>query len=480
MTNPIEGLESALRDIVGDQGLIVRASEMEPYLIDWNGAVAGNARCVVRPQTTEETAKVLSLCAARGVPVVPQGGLTGMAAGATPLASGEEVIVNLSRMNRIIDVDPENFTIAVEAGCILENVKMAAEAVDRYFPLALGAQGSCEIGGNISTNAGGLNVLRYGSMRSAVLGIEVVLPDGSVLDLLRSVRKDNTGYDLKQLFIGAEGTLGIITKAVLQLYPRCENVATAWIALASLDDAVRLLSRMRSAVGERVSAFELISRPMLDVVLRHFRGSRDPLAERVEWYVLMEWSDTSTAFDLRAVMEVELSKCIEDGLVVDVALADSLAHTEEFWALRENISEAQRAEGAVVKHDISAPVSAVPRLIHEATGVVRRLAPMATVIAFGHVGDGNVHYNVVQPTGCDLTEFKTVMRDVSDEIYRLVAELGGSISAEHGLGQLKAKAAFDLKSQAERALMVTIKAGLDPQGIMNRGKLIPMDQLISG
>lgn len=462
-----------LRAIVGAAGLLHTPQDMAPYLSDWRGTFHGQARCVLRPASTAEVAAVVALCASEGVPMVPQGGVTGMCGGATPLPDGLEVVINLSRMNRIVEVDVNNNTMTVEAGCILQHVKDAAEAADRLYPLALGAQGSCEIGGNLSTNAGGVNVLRYGNARAAVLGLEVVLPDGEVLNMLKGLRKDNSGYDLKQLFIGAEGTLGIITRAVLQLYPRSRSSATAWVALDSPAAAVRLLARLRAVVGERIGCFELISRPMLELVLAHFGAARDPLAQRHPWYVLMEWSDALASLDMRALMEDALGAQLESGELRDVLIAESLSQVERLWALRENVTEAQRAEGASIKHDISVATSAIPRFLEEADRAVVEGLPGARVIAFGHVGDGNVHYNVLQAAGSDPGEFKRAVTAVSARIHAIAIALGGSISAEHGLGQLKARDVFAYKSAVELRVMHAIKSALDPHRLMNRGKVLP-------
>lgn len=475
MTDVVERIElfDRLTAIVGPAGLLHDSEAMAPYLMDWRGTFRGRARCVVKPASTGEVAAVVALCTASGVPMVPQGGVTGMCGGATPMQGGDEVVINLSRMNRVIEVDAGNNTMTVEAGCILQHVKDAAEAADRLFPLALGAQGSCEIGGNLSTNAGGVNVLRYGNARAAVLGLEVVLPGGEVLDMLKGLRKDNSGFDLKQLFIGAEGTLGIVTRAVLQLYPRIRTSATAWVAIDSPDAAVALLASLRAAVGDRISCFELISRPMLELVLAHFAEERDPMAETHPWYVLMEWSDALASLDLRSLIEDVLGTMIESGAVRDAVIAENLSQVERLWALRENVTEAQRAEGASIKHDISVPTSAIPHFLAQADRVVGDGLPRARIIAFGHVGDGNVHYNVLQEAGADGAAFKLAMRAVSARIHDIAIALGGSISAEHGLGQLKARDVFAYKSATELRVMRAIKQALDPQNLMNRGKVLP-------
>jgi FAD/FMN-containing dehydrogenase len=472
-TPPRAELLQQLAAIVGPAAVLADEASLAPCLQDWSATPPGAALCAVKPASTAEVAAVVALCARLGVPLVPQGGGTGMAGGAVPRRSGDEVVLKLSRMNRVLAIDKLNDTVTVEAGCILQQLKDAVEAAGRHFPLALGAQGSCEIGGNLATNAGGLNVLRYGNARAAVLGLEVVLPDGEVLNLLRGLRKDNTGYDLKQLFIGAEGTLGIITRAVLQLQPPLRCRATAWVGVARPADAVALLARLRSAVGERISSFELISHAALNLVLQHTPGRRAPLQPPCPWYVLTEWGDTLANVNLREAMENALGEALEAGEVQDAAIAETLAQAQQFWALREDITEAQRAAGRVVKHDIAVPVSSVPQLLQEAGDAVVRALPAARVVAFGHVGDGNLHYNVLQPPGASGEDFVRAMAPVSQRVYEIVARLGGSVSAEHGLGQMKAQQAFAYKSSTELRVMRALKQALDPQDLMNRGKLLP-------
>ncbi|MEN3367532.1 MAG: hypothetical protein V7606_4806 [Burkholderiales bacterium] len=462
-----------LKGIVGSMAVISDPVEMQPYLSDWRGSFSGAARCVVKPASTEETAAVVALCARHRIPMVPQGGNTGMCGGATPGKSGREIILNMSRMNKILDIDVRNNTLTVQAGCILQHIKDAADDADRLFPLALGAQGSCEIGGNLSTNAGGVNVLKYGNARSFVLGLEVVMPDGSVFDTLKGLRKDNSGYDLKHLFIGAEGTLGIITAAVLQLYPKARVSTTAWLAVDDPAAAVDVLGRLRGEIGERITCFELISRPMLELVLAHRPADRDPMKESHPWYVLKELSDTLQALDLGALLEQVLGKEIESGRVRDAVIANSLGQIETLWALRENVTEAQRAAGASVKHDISVSVSSIPDFLKQADEAVAADFPGARVIAFGHVGDGSIHYNVLQPAEGDAVEFKRRMHEVSRRIHDIAIRLGGSISAEHGLGQLKGSDVFGYKDPLQLRLMRAIKAAIDPFDLMNKGKIFP-------
>ncbi|PLX76679.1 MAG: hydroxyacid dehydrogenase, partial [Azoarcus sp.] len=381
---------STLAAIVGRDYLLVDGAETAPYLNDWRGRYRGAARAVVRPADTAQVAAVLAACHAAAVPVVPQGGNTGLCGGATPLPDGRSVLLSLSRLNRVRALDPDNNTLCVEAGCKLAAVQAAAHEAGRLFPLSLASEGSCEIGGNLSTNAGGVQVLRYGNMRDLVLGLEVVLPDGQVWDGLRGLRKDNTGYDLKHLFVGAEGTLGVITAATLKLFPAPQARATAWVTVPDPAAAVALLAHMRGGCGDRITAFEIVGRPALDLVLQHIEGARDPLPGSASWAVLVELSDTLPDAALEDMFERELGAAIEKGLVLDAAVAGSLAQAEALWALRENISEAQRLEGVSIKHDIAVPVSCIPAFLSAAGSRLRAVWPDVRIVAFGHIGDGNL------------------------------------------------------------------------------------------
>jgi FAD/FMN-containing dehydrogenase len=449
-------LQMRLADIVGAAHVLTEAAQTQPYLTDWRKQYSGPAECVVRPGSTEEVARVVALCAGEGVAVVPQGGNTGLVGGSVPTGGRREVVLALARMNRIRGLDRLNDTATVEAGCVLAAVQAAAADAGRLFPLSLAAEGSCQIGGNLSTNAGGVNVLRYGTAREQVLGLEVVLPDGRVWDGLRGLRKDNTGYDLKQLFLGAEGTLGVITAAVLRLYPKPTASATAWIALASPAQAVELLAALRSRVGERVSAFELVSRSCLEAVLAHVPGARDPLGTPHAWYVLAEFGDSGSTEDLRERLEAALEGH-------DAVLAQSGEQARSLWRLRESIPEAQFSN---VKHDISVPISKIPEFIELTDQALKSAFSNTTIFCFGHVGDGNLHYNI-GPAAL-LPQREAVNRIV----YDAVARLGGSISAEHGLGQLKREAIRRQKSPLELELMRALKTALDPQGLMNPGKVL--------
>jgi D-lactate dehydrogenase (cytochrome) len=470
-----------LRALVGDAGLITAAQEVAPYATDWRKRFCGKPLAVVKPGSTGEVAAVMKLCADTRTAVVPQGGNTGLCGGATPLAAedagrfgagGGQIVLKLSRLNRIRAVDAVNNTITVEAGCVLANVQQAAAAADRLFPLSLAAEGSCEIGGNLSTNAGGTAVLRYGNARDLVLGLEVVLPDGQIWDGLRGLRKDNTGYDLKQLFVGAEGTLGIITAAVLKLYPRPHARATALVALESPARALQLLSHMQGACGDRLTGFELMSAFCLALVARHFPATRLPFAQAYPQYVLLELSDTAGAANLDAALHGALSEASERGLVLDAAVAASEAQADALWALRENIPEAQVHEGRQIKHDISVPISRIAEYIAATDAELQRAFPGVRMVTFGHLGDGNLHYNIAHAAGGDEDAFIAHAGEVSRVVHDSVARFSGSISAEHGLGQYKRAEILRYKSPLEMELMRRIKAALDPQGIMNPGKVL--------
>jgi FAD/FMN-containing dehydrogenase len=467
----IPALLERLGAIVGERGLVAPA-EQEPYLVDWRGQYHGKAAAVVKPGNTQEVARVVELLAAHRVAMVPQGGNTSLCGASVPDGSGTQVVINLSRMNRVRAVDTDNNTMTVEAGCVLASLQQEAERHDRLFPLSLGAEGSCEIGGNLSTNAGGTAVLRYGNTRELVLGVEVVLPDGRVWDGLRGLRKDNTGYDLKHLFVGAEGTLGIVTAAVLKLFPRPRSRATAFAAVESPAAAVALLGRLRQACGERITGYELIARVCVDLVLAHMPGSRDPLAERHPWYVLIELSDSAEGEGVKRLLQESLEEAAGEGLVRDAALAASEAQRAALWKLREDISEAQKQDGPSIKHDVSVPVSRVPRFIEEADAALAKRFPGIRIVAFGHVGDGNIHYNCGKAERQAAEAFFGEAPEVNHVVYDIVTSLGGSISAEHGLGALKREEIRRYKGALELELMARIKAALDPHGLMNPGKVL--------
>ena len=452
-----------LASIVGEANVLTDERDTASHFVDWRKQYRASAECVLRPGDTEQVAAVVRLCGREGVAIVPQGGNTGLSGAAVPAGRQREVVLSLGRMNRIREIDPLDDTMIVEAGCVLARVQQAAEQAGRYFPVSLAAEGSCQIGGIVSTNAGGVNVLRYGNTRDQVLGLEVVLADGSIWNGLRRLRKDNTGYDLKHLFIGAEGTLGIVTAVVLRLRTRPAASATAWIALETPAKAVELLARMRERLGECVSAFELVSRRCLEAVLAHAPGTQDPLPEPHPWYVLAELEDAGTFESLQGRLEAALAECIEHHTARDAAIAASHLQTAAIWRIREGIPEAQFTN---VKHDVSVAVSRVPLLIERVEAALADAFPGSRSYIFGHVGDGNLHYNVGPET------LVARRAEVNRIVYDAVAALGGSISAEHGLGQLKRDEITRHKQPLELDLMRAVKHALDPQGLMNPGKVL--------
>ena len=472
-----DSVEAALRNIraaVGPKGVIDAAAAMEPFLTEQRGHFRSAARLVVRPASTAEVAEVVRIAAAARLPIVPQGGNTGLCGGA--VADDGAILINLGRMNRVRAIDPVDHTITVEAGCILAEIQKTAEAADRLFPLSLGAEGSCEIGGNLSTNAGGIAVLRYGNMRDLTLGLEVVLPDGEIWDGLRALRKDNTGYDLKQLFIGAEGTLGIITAATLKLFPRPREVVTAFLGLARAHDAMELFSRARAASGDQLTAFELIPRIGLEFAKRHVTGIVDPLDAPHHWYVLLEVSSSRAESQLRQGLESLLGDLMEAHLIQDGVIASSAQQAQQLWRIREGMVEAQKFEGGSIKHDVSVAVSRVAECIARMTTAVEAHYPGCRPVAFGHVGDGNIHFNVSQPLGTDTAAFMAKREEVNDVVHDVVREMGGSISAEHGIGILKRDELPRYKSPVAIDLMRSVKRALDPHGIMNPGKIFSLEQ----
>jgi FAD/FMN-containing dehydrogenase len=469
---PARDLIQALKDAVGPRGFLEEPGETARYLRDERDLFHGASPIVLRPDSTEAVARIVRLCAGAGVGIVPQGGNTGYVGGATPSADGSQILVSLERMNRVRAVDPLDNTIVVEAGCVLAAVQAAAAEVDRLFPLSLGAEGSCQIGGNLSTNAGGTQVLRYGNMRDLVLGLEVVLPDGRVWNGLNRLRKNNTGYDLKQLFIGAEGTLGIITAAVLKLFPAPKDRCVCWLAVASPEAALALLARMRATSGECVTSFEYVDRGCLDMVLAHVDGTADPLADRYDHYVLCELTSARADAGLQGLAEAALEAAIEAGEVLDGTIAASDTQAEALWRLRETIPEATKKAGATIKHDVSVPVSTVPRFLAEARPLVEAAIPGVRVTPFGHLGDGNIHYNLSQPEGGDRDAFLAETKRVNRLVHDLVHTLGGSFSAEHGIGALKKAELQTYHAPETLDLMRAVKAALDPTGLMNPGKML--------
>jgi len=461
-----EQLAAQLAEAVGAANVLSEPADIAPFVTDWRGRYHGAALCVVRPADTAEVAAVVRACAAANTPIVPQGGNTSLCGAATPDGEGWAVVLSLTRLRHILAVDAQNNTITVEAGCTLAAVQEAARAVARLFPLALASEGSCQIGGNLSTNAGGVQVLRYGNTRELTLGLEVVLPNGDIWDGLRGLRKDNTGYDLKQLFIGAEGTLGIITAAVLKLFPLAKSQTTCWLNVASPAAAVELLNAAKTAFDAQLTAFELVSETALGLVLKNIPDRQRPAAVS-PWYVLAEFSDAPLV-----AVEDWLAGMLENGRIADAVLAQNETQAMKLWALRENISEAQKLEGISIKHDIAVPVSAIPEFLTRADAALTQAFPAIRVVAFGHVGDGNLHYNLSQADARENSAFIASQPAVNRIVHDTVAALNGSISAEHGIGQLKREELLRYKSPVEMALMRAIKLALDPLGLMNPGKIL--------
>lgn len=461
-----------IRQIVGPKGWIGDTADMVPYLIEQRGMFRGDCAAVIRPAGADEAAAVVAECARAGIPVVPQGGNTGLVGSGIPQAGAGAIILSLGRMNRIRDIDALNDTVTVEAGCILADIQAAASAADRLFPLSLSAEGSCQIGGNIATNAGGVNVLRYGNARDLVLGLEVVLPDGRLWNGLKRLRKDNTGYDLKQLYIGCEGTLGIVTAAVCKLFPKPKDVQTAFVGLRDLDASLALLARARSASGDRVTSFELICHTSFAAAVAHMPGIRDPLATRFADYALFELSGAEPDSGMAKAMETTLAEAMEAGEIDDAAIAQSEAQRADFWRIRDAVVESQKFLGASIKHDISIGVSRLPAFIRRANAAITALIAGARPVPFGHCGDGNIHYNISQPVDMDRETFLSHREAVTRTVYDIVIDMGGSFSAEHGVGQLKLREMARYKQPLELDLMRRVKSALDPAGIMNPGKLL--------
>jgi D-lactate dehydrogenase (cytochrome) len=461
-------LIARFRKIVGDKYAVTDAAEIAPYVTEERDLFHGRSPLVLRPGTTAEVSAICKLASEHRVALVPQGGNTGLVGGQTP--HNGEVVVSMRRMDGIRDIDTASNTMTCEAGVVLQVAQQRASEVDRLFPLSLGAEGSCTIGGNLSTNAGGTTALAYGVAREMALGLEVVLADGRILNLLSKLKKDNTGYDLRNLFIGAEGTLGIITAATLRLFPKPRAVETALIGLQSPAAALKLLSISQNEAASALTSFELLSDIAVDFSVRHGIDIRDPLASKHPWYVLMELS--SPREDARSTLESILAKGLEDSIVDDAVIAANLSQRAAFWKLRDEMSAAQKPEGGSIKHDISVPVVAVPDFIEQANVAMAKLIPGARPVPFGHLGDGNIHYNVSQPIGGDAAAFLARWHEVNAVVFEIVLRMGGSISAEHGIGVLKRDELPDVKDKVAIELMHSIKAMLDPLGIMNPGKVL--------
>ncbi|QHE83462.1 FAD-binding oxidoreductase [Hydrogenophaga sp. BPS33] len=470
-------LLASLARCVGERHVLTTPTDTAPFSQDWRRKYRGEAAAVVSPASTAEVAAVLQLAHAQRIPVVTQGGNTGMSGGATPDGSGTQIVLSTRRLNRIRHVDALNDTIEVEAGVVLEAVQVAASEVGRLFPLALAAQGSCTIGGNLATNAGGTAVLRYGNARDLALGLEVVTPDGRIWNGLRGLRKDNTGYDLKQLYIGSEGTLGVITAAVLMLFPPPAARRTAMLTLPSIDNAVQLLNRVRAELGPALTAFEVISAACVPVLQRHFPAMRWPFETLVPVVALIETSDHESEAHARDTLAFVLEQALEDEIATDGVIGESVAQSRALWTLREHLSEAQALEGSHIKHDIAVPISRVAAFVDAAVKQLQRGFPGARMAWFGHLGDGNLHFNVLAPVDADPQAFCARQDEVNRLVHDLVQAHSGSISAEHGLGQLRRDESARYKDSVELALMQGVKQALDPLGLMNPGKVLgPMPE----
>jgi FAD/FMN-containing dehydrogenase len=467
------GLLDSLRHLLGPRGLLTAPEDLAPHLADWRNLYRGATPCVLRPGDTAELAAAVKLCAAAGVAMVPQGGNTSMVGGATPDEGGRQVVVSLARLNRIRALDPLDMTMTAEAGVVLKAAQNAAAEAGCLFPLSLGAEGSATIGGVLATNAGGNTTVRYGNARELMLGLEIVLPDGGVVQGLRRLRKDNTGYALRHLFVGAEGTLGFITAAVLRLFPRPRDTALAFCAVADEAAALALFGRFRTRDDSAVRAFEYMSGLGVDFAVKHIEGVSLPVATRAGHYVLVDLASPRPDAGLREMAESVLSEAMEAGEVLDAVLAESEAQAQRIWRIREEHPEAQKREGASVKNDVSVPVSRVPELIRRASAALVALIPGSRPVPFGHIGDGNIHMNLEQPEGMDPAAFLARSHDIMDCVNAIVRDLDGSFSAEHGIGRLKTDMMEEWRGGPELAAMRAIKAALDPQGLMNPGKVLP-------
>lgn len=469
-------LDAALLDrfaaIVGDANALRDPADIAPFVSERRGLWPGRTPLVLRPGSVDEVSAILRLATATRTPIVPQGGNTGLVGGQVPDESGGEIVLSLSRLNRIREVDTASNTVTAEAGVVLQTLRDAADEAGRLFPLSLASQGSAQIGGNLSSNAGGTGVLAYGNARELCLGVEVVLPTGEVLDDLRKLKKDNTGYDLKNLFVGAEGTLGVITAAVLRLVPRPKGREVAWVGVESPAAALDLFGLANDRAGSGLTGYELMIDSALAFVLRHVPGTVPPLAGSHPWHVLVEISSGRSAGDARALIEEVLGEGLEAGLVSDAVIGSSIAQADAFWKLRESMSDAQKPEGASIKHDVSVPVAAIPEFIDRAWSAVTGLEPAARLVCFGHMGDGNLHYNVSQPVGMEPASFLARYREVNDAVHAVVRAFNGSISAEHGIGRMKRDELIATAPPVAIDLMRRIRRAFDPAGIMNPGRVV--------
>ncbi len=467
-----DALISRFAGIVGERNALREASDLAPHLVENRGLYHGTSPLLLRPSTTQEVAAIMKLASESRTAIVPQTGNTGLVGGQTPRSGASDVILSLDRMNKVRDIDPVANVIVVDGGCILDEVHKAAEKVERMFPLSLGSQGSCRIGGNLATNAGGTAVLAYGNMRQLCLGLEVVLPTGEIWDGLRRLKKDNTGYDLRDLFIGSEGTLGIITGAVLKLFPKPLGHQVAFAGLKSPADALKLFERASTLCGSALTGFELMPRIGVEFTAKHIPGVRDPLETPHPWYALIDISSSDSAETAQTMVETLFEQGFEADIVQDAVIASSEGQRQALWHMRESMSDAQKPEGGSIKHDVSVPVSHVPAFMDEAESAVLRAIPDARICAFGHMGDGNIHYNISQPVGADKSAFLARWREINEIVHGIVLSFGGSISAEHGIGQLKRDELAAIRPAIEMELMRRIKTAFDPAGIMNPGKVV--------
>lgn len=465
---PTQDAIDAIGAIVGEKGVIAE-SDAAPFLSEWRGRWPGKAAMIVAPASTQQVADVVKICAKRNIAITPQGGNTGLVGGQIPF--GDEILLSLKRMRRVRAIEPLNNTMTVDAGLTLAEAQEVAQKADRLFPLSIGSEGTCQIGGVISTNAGGVNVLRYGNTRDLVLGVEAVTADGEIWNGLKRLRKNNTGYDLKQLLIGGEGTLGIVTGAVLKLFPAPSETITVFAGVATAHDAVTLLSHAQRATGGAASSFELMARICVDLTVKHVPGVRDPLNDTHAFYVLMEFSSGQKT-GLRGSVEKMLSDALDQNVIADAVIAESEAQRNALWRMRHSISEAINGEGLGARHDVSVAISDIPAFLDSAGAAVRTITPGARIVAFGHIGDGNVHYDIVGPEGADPHVLDDKRPQIETAVYDVIAEFDGSISAEHGIGRHRRESLAKRKSAAELTMMRAVKDALDPQGIMNPGKML--------
>jgi FAD/FMN-containing dehydrogenase len=463
---------TAFKAVVGPKGWQDAPDALSPWLTDWRGQYHGATALLLEPATTGEVVQIVKIANAHRVALALQGGNTGLVQGSTPDAQGSEILLSLRRLNQIRGVNPEDYSLVAEAGVVLAHAQVAAAQADRLLPLSLASEGSATIGGLISTNAGGVQVLRYGTMRALVLGLEVVLPSGDILHDLKNLRKDTMGYDVKQLFIGAEGSLGIITAACLKLAPKPQSIATAFVGLSTPDAALRLLTHLKSATGDQLTTFELIPRVGLELVLSHIKAARDPLACPHNWYALIEATSPAANADLHILLEHALQQALNLGLIEDAALSQNQAQAARFWHLRESLPEAERIDGGALKHDVSVAIAHMPAFIAAASQAVLALVPQARILAFGHLGDGNVHFNIRPPQGVAFDAFKAQAGSLSQHVFQVVQRFGGSIAAEHGVGRAKRQALADFADPTKLALMRTLKATLDPMGLLNPKRVV--------